>query len=81
MPAAVPKRCGNPFADTLYQDNVLNADGTYMKRLCAIGLGELNYDAAFQYCKTYGMKMYVVDSAQSQSELFRISLLKLGEQF
>jgi hypothetical protein len=77
--AKAPIRCPNPVSQSLFEGNVLSSSGTYIKRLCAINYG-YTQEQAYQYCKSYNMRLYVINNDDEQNELIRMTTANLGSQ-
>lgn len=71
-PGQPQQTCPNPPSETLYEENVSSSSGAFLSRICAINLGKTQLDSQI-YCQNHGMRLYIINSDQTQSELFRIT--------
>ena len=64
--------CPNPVSELLFTDKILDSTGGYIKTVCAINIldGQIR---GLKYCEKYGMHLYIIDSNQTQNELFRVT--------
>lgn len=57
--------------------DVMSSTGKYIKSVCVLDPG-FDHPGSYKACESTGMKLYVIDSTDTQNEIFRIVKLLFG---